>query len=137
MINNSRSNGINRYGRPGTLKDSAGALISVNHASEGTRAVTLADGNKYFLYFMADGTETQLQITTLKGTDAPKWDLYVNGVLDSSGYDDYANPAANISRPITLTQPIINGKNTIELRINGKNAASTDYLLLVKGASIQ
>lgn len=87
--------------------------------------------------FDCDGTETTLDITTLKDTDQAKWDLYVNGVVDSTGYDDYNGSVANNQRHITLTQPIRQGKNTIGLKAASKNAASSNYRISVVGMVLQ
>lgn len=76
---------------------------------------------------LADGTETKLVIGTQKGTGNATWDIYINGVLDSSGYDDYNASSADVTRIITLTQPIKKGWNEIILKVNGKNASSTAY----------
>ena len=75
-------------------------------------------------------------IGTEKDVNCGIFDLYINDVLDSSGYDDYAAVAADIARTITLTQPLRKGWNKITLKINSKNAASVDYFLNVYGMAV-
>lgn len=94
-----------------------------------------ADGDRMQMFFYARGNETFLDMTTDQNTDRAIWDLYINGVLDSAGYDDYGASDFNVWH-IILTQPIKTGYNVIELRANGKNALSTSYIIAVVGASI-
>jgi len=85
---------------------------------------------------LADGTETRIAIGTRKDGDCGVFDLWINDVLDSSGYDDYAAVAADITRIITVTQPIRKGWNKIVLKMNGKNAASAAFSLNVYGIGV-
>lgn len=121
----------------GKITDSAGTLKAITPSRQwGTMATNPADGDRYYLYFYADGTETQLNLGTAGGNDLGIWDLYVNGELDSSGYDDYNVKGDNI-RQIILNRDIIQGQNTIELRVNGKNKKSSAYAIEVLGAVLQ
>lgn len=96
-----------------------------------------ANGDKYFLYFYTPtGTETIIEISTLKAPSAGKWDLYVNGSVDTTGYDDYAAADAPVIRRITLSSSLLVGENLVELRVNGKNGASSGYYINVFGVSI-
>lgn len=128
---------LSRFANLAKSTTSAGVLLAIGQNVNGRFSNAAADGDKHYLYFLCDGTETKLEITTRKITVAGKWDIYVNGVLDSSGYDDYAAAAADISREITLSEPIRPGMNTVELRLNGKNAASGGYYISIYGASLQ
>ena len=82
-------------------------------------------------------TETKLELGNRKDVDCGIFDLYVNNVLDSSEYDDYIAVLEEVYREITLTQPIKKGLNTIELRVNGKNVASSNYVINLGGTSLQ
>jgi len=82
-------------------------------------------------------TETKLELGNRKDVDCGIFDLYVNNVLDSSEYDDYIAVLEEVYREITLTQPIKKGLNTIELRVNGKNVASSNYAINLGGTSLQ
>lgn len=101
------------------------------------QSLIIADGNRYQMFFMARGNETELNISTKIGIDGGIWDLYINGILDSAGYDDYAVAEAVITRQIILTLPIRQGYNVFEMRCNGKNPASVNFTITVFGASIQ
>lgn len=112
-------------------------LLQGEYTRPRTQQLVAADGDRMQMFFFARGNETTLDISTDTNTTRAIWDLYVNGVLDSSGYDDYSAAAGHQQRHITLTRPIVVGYNVIELRANGKNALSTDYFIAQIGASIQ
>jgi len=129
---------IVRYANIGRAYASDGVTLrQITHSNVGRSPLTSADGNRIQLFFMCDGTETKLEISNRAGIAKAMWDLYINNVLDSSGYDDYAASAADVHREIVLTIPVRPGLNTIELRVNGKNASSTGYDVFVYGASLQ
>jgi len=121
------------------LTDGAGAIkaIDTSISGRGRCAVTAAQNDIYTLYFVCDGTETKLEITTYKMTDKGKWNLWVNDVLDSSSYDDYAAAGAQVNRSITLTKTIKLGINKIELKVASKNVSSSNYEVRITGASLQ
>lgn len=119
-------------GSTGTNK----ALVHVSNGGRYISAADAADGDIYYMDFYCDGTETRFQISTRKSTDRGTFDLYVNGVLDSSGYDEYAAAAADAHRDIVLTIPVRAGYNLLSLRVNGKNVAASDYVVAVIGASL-
>lgn len=129
--------GLVRYANIGILLSSALVKKQIYETQNGRSQVTPADGDRLQLFFVCDATETLLEISTLRGTLKGIWDLYVNGILDSSGYDDYGAISLPLHREITLNQPIVARVNTIELRVNGRNALSTNYYLEVFGASVQ
>jgi len=95
------------------------------------------NGDKMFAYFTCKGNETKLYIRSFKDSNSGIWDLYVNGVLDSSGYDSYAAAGVSVSLEIILTEPIIKGLNIIEFRVNGKNASSTGYKITISSMLVQ
>jgi len=91
--------------------------------------------DEYEIYtdLILDGTETHLVIGTVVGPLKPIWDLYINGVFDSSGYDDYAASSDDKTTDVTVTQPLRKQHNEIMIKINGKNASSTAYDLNIYG----
>lgn len=129
------------FTRPARCYDTFGSLKQLKHTNSYTEQMSFAspnaNGDRLQMFFYARGTEVELNISTYKYGDAGIWDLYVNGVLDSSGYDDYAAGHSANTRRITLTERIRRGYNVIEVRVNGKNASSSGYVVGVHGASIQ
>lgn len=112
---------------------------AVYHTTSGTlqQSGTAADGDRLQMFHDGIGNETVLDLGTYKTSGNGIFDIYINGILDSSGYDDYNATSTNTLRNITLTRPIVQGKNTIELRVNGKNALSSGYVVWVLGAGIR
>ena len=95
------------------------------------------NSDNFYYYLICSGSETTLRLIYRKSNDCGIVDLYINGVLDSSGYDMYsAGPAYNDTL-ITLTIKPIAGINTILLKTNGKNGASTNYYFYSMYAVIQ
>lgn len=128
--------------RPSKLTDSAGNIKQMNHADSiganfmaATNNQVAADGDRFYMYMYADGTETKLMLSTLQYSSHPIFDIYINGTLDSAGYDDYAAAAVILNRYITLTQKLRIGFNEIQFRVNGKNVASSDYYMTFFGVS--
>jgi hypothetical protein len=115
----------------GLVTDTAGNPLTSGIASSYERitAASANDGDRYFWYVMALGNETKLFCYFAKMADSGIADLYLNGVLDTAGFDLYAAALAAYLVSITLTTKPKPGLNTFEMRINGKNAASSDYCL--------
>jgi len=128
---------VNRWTRPGRLYAADGTTLKQLAHVGYTTQIIVANGDRFQLFHLCAGTETKLNLSTYKHNNCGIFDLYVNGVLDSAGYDDYSSVAISVHRDITLTRPIVPGLNTIEFRVNGKNASSTNYLLQIYGASLQ
>lgn len=128
---------IVNWARPGRLFAADGVTLKVYVQSSYTFQLVPLDGDRLQLFFLSYGNEATLTIGTATSSTRGIFDLYVNGVLDSAGYDDYAAVAGANYRHIILAQPIRVGQNIIELRVNGKNAASTGYYVAVYGASLQ
>lgn len=137
MPDYNKFSGVVNWARPGRLLAADGVTLKqIDHFSYSYSHIPL-NGDRCQLAFICVGNETQLTLGTLKNPNTGIFDLYVNDVLDSLGYDEYAVTSTNTSRYITLTQPIRSGQNTIELRVNEKNVASSDYYVIVYGASLQ
>ncbi len=128
---------LNRFANIGRIWSAANVLKDIGDSAAGRGQVIPADGDRLFLYYIADGTETAFDITCRGGTTSAIFDLYINNVLDSAGYDNYLAVAADITRHIILAQPVLQGLNQIELRVNGRNGLSTNYYILIRGASLQ
>lgn len=128
--------GYLRFGKVCKVTTSADVIKAVTVTSN-SQAASGANGDKYIIDLYLKGDETKLELGTVKGPAKGIFDLYVNDVLDSSGYDDYAAGTTDSSREITLTETVHNGYNIIELRVNSKNAASSGYLLAVYGVMVQ
>lgn len=90
---------------------------------------TGTDGTYAFFYLFCDGGETHLDINYHSDSDSCKFDLYINGSLDSSGYDLYSASYSGGVLVVTLTRTILAGWNEIKLVVNGKNSSSSGYLL--------
>ena len=95
------------------------------------------DGDIFETPMYARGNETKLMISTAHTPTSAIWDLYVNGQLDSSGYDDYGAANGVTDRMITLTKKINPGLNIIRIKVNGRNVSATDWWVTIGGMSIQ
>lgn len=127
-----------RFTNIGKITDSAGAIKTSTHTTYGRQIETPAIGDFVYLYFFCDGTETQLNISTSKALDCAKWDLYLNGALDSTGYDDYNASGIIVQhRVIILTDPVLVGRNIIKLKATTKNGSSVNYNIQIISALIQ
>lgn len=128
---------IVNWARPGKLLAANGVTLKqMNHAAYTVQTIA-ENGDRIQLSFICAGNETRLLLSTNKYAARGIFDLYVNNVLDSMGYDDYAASGIDTHRYIVLTQPIRAGQNTIELRVNEKNPSSNSYIVAVFGASLQ
>jgi len=138
MINNEIVYVLNKYTRLSRLYASNGTTLKkINHSQSSSVQDSPLNGDKLQMFFICDGTETKLDMYSVLDINCGIFDLYINNVLDSSSYDEYAAVLAGLDREITLTQPIKNGLNTIELRVNSKNVASSNYAINLGGTSLQ
>lgn len=112
-------NGANRYF---SLSATSAALI----ACASPIYVESSDGSWLEFVATASGGETTIAIITQKGGNRGKWDLYVDGDLDSEGYNDYGG-SVNVRRQITLQKPLSEGIHTFKMVTNGKDGDSTGY----------
>lgn len=131
---------------PTKLLDAAGAKkpMSMHEGIAALATPPAADGDEFYWYFWSrDGTETKLCLTTIQYGVAGLFafsgifDIYLNGVLDSAGYDDYNTTYTIMNRYISLVHPVLIGENVIKLKINGKNASSSAYFVMIVGMSVQ
>ncbi len=127
---------IQKYSHIQKLTNSVDAIKLLKHDSY-DRANTPLDGDKYFAWFYLEGNETKLEISVRKESDKGIFDLYINDVLDSSGYDLYAATGAAAYYEITLAHSVNIGSNKVEIRVNGKNVASSAYQMGIYGMNFQ
>ncbi len=113
-----------------TSSADAALALTVTAGYSTVAAAAAADGDKHLAEAVCDGTETTMLISYRKNTDAGSFDIYLNGVKDNQAtVDTYAAAGADATVSVTLSTAPRKGYNRIELRVNGKNAASTDYVL--------
>lgn len=100
------------------------------------RPITEENLSSLVFFIPASGNETTVTILHHTSSDRPIFDLYINDVLDSSGYDQYS--ASDVHNLITVTpiNTINRGWNKITLKCNGKNASSTGYKMYVAGVRL-
>lgn len=108
----------------------AGALVAIDN-SIGNADSLSGDTLKLIYYFVCVGGETKLDILYYKCPTCGKFDVFLNGISDSTGYDTYGAGFAGASTIVTLTKIPIPGLNTVEFRINGKNVASTGFSIII------
>lgn len=128
---------VNRFTRPARIYASNGVTLKAIGNKDYSFQIAPQNGDKIQMFFICSGTETLLELSSLRNAASGKFDLYVNNILDSSAYDNYRSTETTIDREIGLSQPIIAGLNTIELRVNGKNASSGGYIINTYGACLQ
>lgn len=91
-----------------------------------TSAANAADGDTFDAMAWIEGGTYTLKIHGRKETTAGKFDVYIDGVLASSGNDAYAS-AANFMFSISDVAISGSGYHTIRIKINTKNGSSSDY----------
>jgi hypothetical protein len=119
------------------IKQDGVTLSQIGQNSLGCYNVNAADGDNLFCYFSCVGNESLLELRTFKNTTSGIFDIYINELLHSSGYDDYNATGIAINREINVANKISRGNNVIKIKINGKNALSSNYNIQVLGASLQ
>lgn len=92
-----------------------------------------AINDRYQFRIYAIGNETKLSFSNNKFNTRAVYDLYINGVRDSGGYDDYTSTSTNAQREVTLSNSLIAGYNLIELVVIGKSSFSSNYSLACYG----
>ena len=127
-----------RYGNIGRGKYSDNSLKTMEEYQNGRYPAIAADGDKHEITLICDGTETNINITTYGSTDCGSFKIKINDVYNTATiYEDYLAVGAFINRTIAIVEPLKNGGNIITLELNGKNAASTDYAINLKGLSVE
>lgn len=121
---------------PNSLKSSENVEKLI--AFPGYAAQGYAANGDYMTFTMyCAGTETHLEISIYKSVSRGIFDIYINGILDSSGYDTYAASGSASILDVLLSQPIIAGWNTIVFKVNGKNASSSGYYINIYGVRLR
>ena len=126
-----------QFNRCAYLTDSTNVELKMNSCGGLDRAATLGSGHKLYYFPFCVGGETTIDINVSKGSNRCMFDLYINGVLDSSGYDLYNSSTVDATVTISLTQAITAGFNEIRIVVNGKNGSSTGYDPAVYGVRIR
>lgn len=126
-----------QFNRCAYLTDSTNVELKMNSCGGIDRATTLGSGHKLYYYPFCVGGETTIDINVSKGSNRCMFDLYVNNVLDSSGYDLYNSSTVDATVTISLSQAIVAGFNEIRIVVNGKNGSSTGYDPAVYGVRIR
>jgi hypothetical protein len=101
------------------------------------QAASPSNGDYLIIPIYCNGGETILDLSWYKTTDRSIFDLYVNGLLDSSGYDGYNSSTSITYTQITLSRTIISGWNELKFVVNGKNASSTNYYCGIYGVRLR
>lgn len=96
-----------------------------------------ADGDYCIIPVYCVNNETIMDLSWQKAASRGIFNIYINNVLDSSGYDGYAASATALASSITLTQPLLSGWNEIKIKINGKNASAIGYNFNIYGVRIR
>lgn len=88
-----------------------------------------ADGDEYYFYPLLEAGTYEILIVGTKYTYYGISDLYVNGIEEGS-FDWYASSQANnvefLTTGITIST---SGRQEIKIKVDGKNASSSDYVL--------
>jgi len=90
---------------------------------------TPANGDIIQSFLIGDLTETYLYFSMVKGPEEAIFDLYFNEILIQAGIDNYSASSVTVERRYDISAHGKAGKNIVEFRVNGKNAASTDYFI--------
>jgi hypothetical protein len=95
------------------------------------------DGDKYLAEAYCDNSETIMNVIYEKNSFTGKFDVYLNGIKDNGAtIDTYGASSSAANSEITLSTKPMKGYNRIELRVNGKNASSSDYVLRIYQISL-
>jgi hypothetical protein len=94
-------------------------------------------GGHAYYYIDSNGSELVVNCAISKTSESGIYSLYINGVLDSAGYDFCDAGGVTLQLNITITPKLVTGINTIEFRCTGKNGASTDYSLSCYGVRLR
>jgi hypothetical protein len=95
--------------------------------------VSPSDGDYFTFQLFCGGSETIMNLDWVKASSRGIVDLYINGILDSSGYDGYSASPTTTNSKITLSRTLNYGWNEIKFVVNGKNANSTHYFFTLWG----
>lgn len=112
-----------------------GNAFSVQHDANQNYAVyniqsPAADADEFSQAFFLDVGTYSFSALGVNHTTGGKIDWYIDGTAFSTGQDWYAGAVAyNITKAITGVVISSGGKHTLKGKVNGKNAASSGYLI--------
>lgn len=89
-----------------------------------------ADTQEYTSSFMLVGGTYNLSILAVKYPDGGKFDVYIDGATVGTTQDLYAGSGTyNVVLTLSSITVTGDGYHTLKLKVNGKNASSTNYYL--------
>lgn len=126
--------------RAAQLFSSANALKVIDsYTTPGVDQQASAANGDYFIFnvWSDAATEWTIDVNVAKSNAMGKFDLYLNGVSESTGNDCYNSTAANAMISIGISHAMKVGWNIVKLVLNGKNASSSGYSLATMGIRIR
>ena len=89
-----------------------------------------ANGDSWEMHFVCASGIYNLRIVGSTNINAPKLDVFIDGVLQAN-IDWYSNPAVfNVTKSI-FTGTLASGMHTLTCTVNGKNASSVGFALAI------
>lgn len=134
---------VNLWGYDVTTLNSASAAVTTYYSVDtgqyfnqytGISNANANDGDKYIWYnWLAKAGTYTLTFLGTSGTSRGKFDIYIDDVLVSaSSIDTYTSGSVNNKVLTSASLDIAyNGIHTLELRVNGKHASSSDYSIFM------
>jgi hypothetical protein len=107
-------------------------INSINYPGQDYQSVA-ADGDIFFIPILCSSEKTIIDIYTSVGSNRGIFNLYIDGVLNSSGYDTYNSTNSSSIFSITMVTPLSAGIHEIKLVVTGKNLSSTAYVVIIGG----
>ena len=95
------------------------------------------DGDHLYTFLYAAGGETILTLGRSRNANSGIFDMYIDSIIDSAGYDMYNAGTLNDTLVIALANALNHGYHTIEFRVNGKNGASAGYIISTYGMRVR
>lgn len=117
---------------PSFYTTSGGTIISMTQGDGGTVYNSpAADGDVITIYVWADGGETILWIGGNTYINHGKYEVRIDGVLIET-VDQYSGTGPIYgTHNTTITPAVARGWHTVTLTVNGKNASSLGYLVVM------
>lgn len=119
------------------ITSSLGEVRSLSSSGYITVASGASNGDIVYIYVYKFENETNIDVMIAKRNACGIFDLYVNGILDSSGYDFYNATTLATTISISLTTPIYVGWNELKFVANGKNELSSSYATSIYGVYVR
>ena len=120
------------YSYEGVVRD-----WGANGAYDGPASLGSSDGDYSICSVYKTASESIINIGVRKSSLYGIFDIYINDVLDSSGYDLYASSGSDAMLIVSTTISLISGWNTLKFKINGKNESATRYGIGIYGVRLR